>query len=205
MDELAALVEQVPTEVLDYIESLEGRVEKAEKTAEEAVAKADSPEEPSDDPIAKALSDLPEEISKAFKETQDRLAEAEKALEAERLAKADAEWTDKARSVDGLIDDPAEFGKELRQVAETSPELADKIIAKLQAANSRFSKADLFSESGHSQPAAGSAEEKVKAIAKAAFEADPSKSLADHEADTWERNPDLYDQYTEERRGALKS
>ena len=202
MDELAALVEQVPDEVLDYIEELETRVEKAES----ALAEVPEPEDNTDgDPIAKALADLPEEISKAFKDQQERLAEAEKALAAERVAKADAEWTEKARSFDGLVDDPAEFGKELREIADSNPELAESIVTKLQAASNRISKSALFVEKGHAVPAVGSAEEKIQNIAKASVEADPSKSMEVATAEAWEANPDLYDQYQEERRSALKA
>lgn len=199
MDELAALVEQVPDEVLEYIEELETRVEKAEAALPEPPVTDDV------DPIAKALSELPEEIAKAFEDQKTRLAKAEEALEQERIAKADAEWTEKARSIDGLIDDPATFGSDLRQVAETHPELADSIMSKLQAAGKRFAKSSLFNESGHTAPIAGSAEEKVEQIAKSLVEADPAITKAEAEAQVWEKHPELYDQYVNERRDALKS
>lgn len=199
MDELAALVEQVPDEILDYIEDLETRVEKAEA----ALAEIEPDFEP--DEIEKALTELPPAVAEFVKAQNERLAEAEKALEGERLAKADAEWTAKARSVDGLVDNPEEFGSKLRAVADTDPELADSILSALQAANSRVAKSGLFAELGHTQPSAGSALEKVENIAKAMTEADPSKSHAEAVSEALEANPALYDEYVAERRESLRS
>jgi len=196
--ELAELVEQVPEEILDYIVDLEDRVEKAE--AAPTPAGDDAPQ----DAFEKALGELPVEIAKAFEDQRSRLDEAEKALETEKVAKAEAVWVAKARAVDGLIDNPEDFGKELRQVAETSPELAGSIMSKLTAAAVRVEKSDLFSEIGHGAPAVGSADEKIQNIAKAATEADPALTPADAEATAWEANPDLYDEHVAERQ-ALKS
>jgi hypothetical protein len=200
MDELAALVEQVPDEILDYIEDLETRVEKAEAF----IASLDDPaSEPTD--IEKALTELPPAMAEFVKSQSERLAEAEKALEAERLAKANAEWTQKLRSIDGLVDNPGDLGSKLQKVAEGDPELADSILSTLQAANARLAKSDLFAELGHGVPAGtDTALGKVQAIAKAITEAHPTKTAAEAEAEAWEANPDLYDQYVAERREALK-
>lgn len=194
MDELAALVEQVPDEVLDYIEFLETRVEKAEAQ----IAGGNE----SDVAFEKALDDLDPEVAKAIIEQRERLEKAEAALQAEQIAKASAEWVQKARSADGLIDNPEEFGEELRQVAAVSPELADSIMSKLQAASERVAKSSLFAEMGHSAPASGSAAEKIQTIAKALVEADPTKTQAQAEAEAWEANPGLYNEHVAERQAA---
>jgi hypothetical protein len=198
MDDLEALVAQVPEEILNYIEDLETRVEKAEA----AVAPEGDDEQ---DAIAKALNELPEGVADLFKSQRDRLEEAEKALEAERVAKADTEWIAKARAFDGLVDSPEDFGRKLRQVAETDSELADEIAKALSAANEQVTKSSLFSEVGHNTaPAAGSAEEKISTIAKSLQEADPAKSKEQAEAEAWEMNPELYEQHVAERQQALR-
>jgi hypothetical protein len=198
MDELAALVEQVPDEILDYIEDLEARVEKAE------TALGETPTAGEGDTIEKALDGLSEEVKKSFIEQRDRLVKAEAALETERVAKADAEWTAKVRPLDGVIDNPEEFGAELRTLAESNPEMANSIVTKLQTANERLTKSDLFNELGRGGGAPTGVEEKIQTIAKSLVEADPGKSRVDAEAEAWELNPDLYDEYVVERQTALR-
>lgn len=198
-DELAALVEQLPDEVLDYIDDLETRVEKAES----ALANYEPPAEDETD-FEKALSEVNPELAAFVKSQSDRLAEAEAALAQERITKADAQWTQKVRSVDGLIDNPEEFGPKLRAVAEVDAELADSIVSALEAANNRVEKSALFSESGHSAPAPGSALERVEQIAKAMTEADPSKTKESAMVEAFEADPALYDQYLAERREAVR-
>lgn len=202
MDELEALVAQVPDEVLDYIEELETRVEKAE----EAAATAEPANDDTDvDPIEKALSELPDELADLVKGQKERLEKAEEALEAQRIAKANEEWVAKARAVDGLIDNAEEFGSQLREVAEINSDLADTLVKVLETANERFSKADLYKELGAgASPVTGSAEEKVQAIAKSLREADPKLSQEQAETEAWERNPELYDQHVAEQRERVK-
>lgn len=190
MDDIQALVEQVPDEVLDYIEELETRLSAATVGT-------------SDDPVEKALSSLDPEVAAIIKSQRDELAEARAALEAEQVAKANAEWVAKVRPFDGIVDNPETLGTALREVAESSAELADSILSALQTANARVAKSGLFTEFGHTQPAAGSAEEKIQTIAKALIEADPSKTQAAAEAEAWEANPALYEQHVAERRASL--
>ena len=201
MDELEALVAQVPDEVLDYIEDLETRVEQAETVAKAAKKDAD----PEVDPIEKALAELPDEVAGLVKDQKERLEKAEQALEASRIAKANEQWVAKARSVDGLIDNPEEFGSQLREVAEIDSDLADNLVKILETANARLSKADLYKELGRGAgPTPNSAEERIAHIAKSLREADPKLTPEQAEAEAWERNPELYDQHVAERRAALK-
>lgn len=193
-DDIQALVDQVPEPILDYIEELEQRLVAAESAG---VAKAD---DNSDDLIEKALTALDPEVAEVIKSQRDQLAEAQAALEAEKVAKANSEWVAKVRPLDGIVDDPEKMGSGLREVADTNPELADSILSALQAANQRVAKSTLFGEVGHTRPAAGSPEEKIQNIAKALVEADPSKSMAEAEAEAWEANPELYDEYVANRR-----
>ncbi len=192
--ELAALVEQVPEEVLDYIVGLEERVEKAEEVSE-----TNEPE----DTFEKALGELDPEIAKRFVDQAERLEKAEKLILASSDKEADAVWVSKARVADGLIDKPEDFGPELREVAAINPDLADSIMSQLQTASERVAKATLFNESGHAIVTAGSAEDRIHHIAKAAVDADPKISLVDAELDAWEANPDLYDEHVADRRRAI--
>lgn len=196
---LEALVAQVPDEVLDYIDEIEERLEKAE-----ALASAGQDPE-ADDPIEKALSELPPEVAEIVKSQRSRLEKAEEALEKERIEKANEQWVAKARSIDGLIDDPNEFGSQLREVAEINEDLADDLVKVLSAASERFAKADLYKELGRGAGAVtGSAEEKVHQIAKSLIEADPKLTEEQAMAEAWERNPDLYEEHVSERRASLK-
>lgn len=200
-DELQALVEQVPDEILDYIEQLEDRVEKAETF----IASVTEMGEPEDAEIEKALADLPPAAAELFRAQAAQLAEAQAQLNSESIAKADAEWTNVARSVDGLIDSPESFGPMLRQVAEIDADLAKSIVSALQTANARLEKSALYSEIGHVAPAAGSAEEKVTHLAKSLREVHPDKTEADAIGEVLEANPELYDQYTAEQRERSRS
>src|SRR5690606_31435676 len=99
-DDIQALVDQVPEPILDYIEELEQRLVAAESAG---VAKAD---DNSDDLIEKALAALDPEVAEVIKSQRDQLAEAQAALEAEKVAKANSEWVAKVRPLDGIVDDP---------------------------------------------------------------------------------------------------
>jgi hypothetical protein len=195
MDELEALVAQVPDEVLEYIDDLETRVEKAEAAVAPAVEETE---------IEKALNELPESLQAVFKAQQEQLDAAQKTLEAERVAKADSEWVAKASGFDRLVDNTEEFGQKLRRVSELDSGLADEIAAALSAASQQVAKSALYSEIGHGTPSAGSADEMVANIAKALVEADPSKSKETAEAEAWEANPELYEQHKAERDAALR-
>lgn len=192
MSDLEALVAQVPDEVLEYIEALEGRVEELT-----AVEKAAAPA-PTDD-IEKALTELPEGLADLFKAQKAELEETRQALEAERVAKAEAEWVEKAAALEGVIDNTEEFGAKLRALSEVDSELADSIVSALSAASERVAKADLFVEKGHRGGAPTSAEEKIEQIAKSLVEANPAKTLETARSEAWESNPELYDEYTNEK------
>lgn len=192
-NEIQALVDELPDEIVDYIGELEERATQAETE----LAKALGAEEEVD-PIAKALAELSPEVAAIVKSQQDRLAQAEKELQAERVAKADATYVTKARGFDGVIDKPEEFGPVLRQFAEAHPEAAEQLEAQLRAASSRVTKSALFSEFGH-EAITSEVTSQVQAIAKTYQEADPKLSDEEARAMAWEKNPDLYEQYRLER------
>jgi hypothetical protein len=205
-DTLAALAEQIPEEVLTYVETLEGDLKKAEADYEELQKSIDEKQDPSDnkgevtDPIEKALAESPEDVKAIFKAQQDRLEAAETELQEQREARANATWIGKVAAFDGVIDNPDEFGPELRKVADVDPELAESIATALQTATERSSQAALFSEVGKGMALSETdAQSKVESIAKSLQEADPQLSEAEARAEAWKRNPELYDQYVAER------
>lgn len=191
-DELQALVDELPDEIVDYIGELEDRASEAET----ALAKALGEDEV--DPIAKALSELPDEVAAIVKSQQDRLTQAEQELQAERIAKANETFVTKARAFDGVIDKPEEFGPVLRQFAETNPEAAEALENHLRAASQRVTKSALFSEFGH-EATDSEVTSQVEAIAKSYQEANPNLSLEEARGMAWEQNPSLYEQYRAEK------
>jgi len=213
MDDFAALAEQVPAEVFDYIETLQGDVKTAEaenvdlkKALEEAtVAPVEDPAVDLD-PIAKALSEAPDEVVAIFKAQADRLDAAEAKIEAQQEKEADSQWVTKAASFDGVIDNPAEFGPQLRAVADVDSELADSIASVLETAASRVEKSELFKEVGSAASLpAGDAEGKVVALAKSLQDADASLTPEAARAEVWTRNPELYEQHQAELRDRVRN
>lgn len=191
------LVESLPEEVVDYIGELEAQVTELTKRLTVTT-------DPEVDPITKALADLPPEAAKFFKAQAEQLAQAQQALEGERIAKANSVWIQKARSLDGIIDSPEDFGAALREIAESNPALAEKLDATLQAASARVNKAALFSEYGHTATRTGSAQDRVQTIAKGLVASEPGLSLVDAEVRAWEQNPDLYEEHRSEMRQRSK-
>lgn len=190
-DDLEALVEQLPDEVLDYIADLESQVQQLTPGG--------------DDPIAKALASLDPGVAEIFKAQTARLEAAEAALAEEKIAKANAVWINKARSFDGIVDDPGAFGQVLREINDLKPELATAIESVLRAANERVSKGALFAEFGQSSGLASDLGSRVTAITKAYRDADPTMSEEVARAKVWEENPDLYAKHLEEHRQRQRS
>lgn len=194
--DIQELVDKLPEEVVTYVADLETQVETLTKSLEEA----QKPAEPAEDPIAKAVAELPEEAKAILKANEDRLAKAEADLETFRVEKATAVWVAKARALDGAIEDPEAFGATLREIADLKPELADAVEKALKTASDRVAAGNLFKEVGHTGAVETDIESRISTIAKALREADPKLSPAAATAKAWTDNPDLYDQHTAEMR-----
>lgn len=193
-EEIQALVDELPDEIVDYIGELEDRA----SVAETELAKARGEADEDVDPIAKALDELPEEVAAVIKADRERLQKAEQDLAAERIAKANETFITKARGFDGVIDKPEDFGPVLREFAEANPEAAEQLEAQLRAASQRVAKSSLFSEFGH-EAQTSEVDSEVEAIAKTYVEANPELSLAEARGMVWEKNPDLYERYRSEK------
>jgi hypothetical protein len=181
-------------EVLAYVEELETELEQL-RPVEEAEEML----------VSKALSELPVEVAAIVKADRERLEKAEAALEAQREAAADAAFIAKAATYDAVIEDANEFGPLLRQLNDFNPELASAVEGALATASARVEKSALLGEVGANGVGPTNAQEEVTVLAKRMVEADPSKSLEEAEATIWEKRPDLYDQYQNERKSALRN
>jgi hypothetical protein len=206
MSDLAALAENIPSEVLDYIDEVEEARDTAvaksvelQTAIDEGTSENDSTDTESD-PIAKALGDAPAELVQLFKSQAERLDAAESDLAASKESKENGEWVAKARSFDGLVD-PETFGPALRAIATHDSELADMIATALETATGQIEKSRLFDEFGHGSAIETEAADQISAIAKA--DGDQADETA--RAEAWESNPELYDQYVAERRDATRS
>ncbi len=206
MVDLATLAENLPTEVLDYIDELEDARDVAvaksvelQTAIDDGTPVGDIDPDNETDPIAKALESAPEELVQLFKSQAERLTVAEADLASQREASENEGWVAKARSFDGLVD-PDAFGPRLRAVAASDSELAEEIATALETAGKEVAKSKMFDEIGHPTitSAEGEAVDQAEAIAKAASSGNKA-SEADR-SKVWEENPDLYDQYVQERR-----
>lgn len=204
MDEIDALVNELPDEIVEYIAELQEETTQLRKRLEEVeVNKADEADEEDDrDAIEKAFDALPEELQAIIVEKFDRLAELEAEQAEEAIAKRDAEFVAKARAFDGL-GDPDELGPALRRLADESPEDAELIEKALSAAAAQTEETQtIYDEIGHAVNKSADSDTvgKVEAIAKSYQEANPALSDEDAMAQAWEHNPELYDEYVLEQR-----
>lgn len=196
MDEIDALVNDLPDEVVDFIQSQHEEIQDLRKRLD-AITPDEEPEEMT---FEKALSALPDEVAQTILADRERLAKAEAELAAEREAKADAEYIEKVRHLDG-VGEPEVFGPALRRIAEALPSDAELVEKALAALTEQTRMSDIFKEFGHSAAApAGSVEERIEAIAKSYQAEDPDLTDEVARAKAWEENPDLYEAHTAERR-----
>ena len=154
--------------------------------------------------IAKALSDLPEDIAKALEAEREELTAAREEVAKADIEKADRAYISKMEALPGIVDSPEEFGPVLREIAAKDENLAKAVEDVLTNANKRIEAGDLFVEKGSvSAPAAGGdAMEKATNIAKSMVESNPELSLEEARSRVWESNPELYDEYNSEREAA---
>jgi len=194
MDEIDALVSELPDEIVDYIGDLQDSVEDLTKRLEEDTEEIDD----TTDPIEKALGAMDEDAAALIQERLEKLDELEETVVATEIEKADSEYIAKARAFDGL-GDPEEIGPALRRLAEVSPEDADLIEKAFTAAAEQTKTSDLYEELGHAIAKSGDAETQIHTIAKSMQEANPSLSEEEARAEAWEQNPELYEEHARER------
>lgn len=182
-------VVDLPSEVYDYIESLESAnaemVDELEKVAEWAFE---------DEDIMKSADPAIVEIVKA---AEARAEAAEQIAKAERDFRMEREFVAKAAELDNLAIDPEAFGRVLKAAADVLDEdVFDAISAVLEGANELVNQGGLFEEVGKSS--AFDNEGPMGQIEKAAarlIESDPEMTKAQAIAKAVEVDPSLYNSY----------
>lgn len=202
MDEIDALVAELPDEIVDYIGELQDSNETLQKSLTEAQAQMSDTEddEPVDDrdPIEKAFDSLDDEAASIFKEKLDRLDILEEKVTSAEIAAADNVFIAKARAYDGL-GDPNELGPALRRLAETDPEDAALIEKAFAAAAEQAATSDLYEELGHEIHKSTDVDAQVEVIAKSYQTTDPSMSIEEARSKAWENNPELYEEHSRDQ------
>jgi len=194
--EIEQLVDELPDELVDYIADLQAENDELKKRLE-----VGSNLDGEEDPIAKALDLLPEELAAVIKADRERLEKAEAELAKQREAALRSAYVAKAQNYADVVDDVEKFADTLRTVAEKAgPEIADTVEEVLKAAQARVESANIFGELGSTIAKVGAAEEQAEAIAKSLRESDPNLTEEEARALVWERNPELYERYVAERR-----
>ena len=150
---------------------------------EETISALEQPEE-EPDVVKEAPAEIQELIAKQAQELEDARAEIAK----ERKVRRDAEFLTKAKDLEPVLGDPAEWGPVLDQIQEAAPEAYEKLSARLVAAKAQIETGDLFKELGR----AGDGEpDKLAALTKAKMELHPELTVEQARAAIWRENPDL--------------
>jgi hypothetical protein len=209
------LPDDLDTDTVEYIGSLEDRLLKAEADLAEAVAKGfpagkkaapfkSKDAEPDADDMKKSLDAVLAKADPALAEYLRKQADDLAATEA-RLAKAEAHNTAmaeasirkaavaKAESYTALGVDAAAAADVLVELHKSAPDLATKVETMLDAAAEAVSTSDIFKEYG--RPGALVSGSKADELAKALRAVEPSLSEEAALAKAYEDNPDLYNEY----------
>lgn len=193
--EIEAMVDELPEQIVDYLVELQDENETLKKSLELET------EVDGDIAIEKAMSALPDEMVALWKADRKRLAEAETSLAKQRDDALHAVYVAKAREFPKIVDDVDAFATVLADVAKgIGSEAVDTITKTLKTASERLESADLFAELGKGAPVVTDTEGRIEQIAKSLKEADPTMDDASARALAWERNPELYAMYVNERR-----
>lgn len=191
----------------EVIAELEAKVADLQEKLDAKNAAADCAEpdddEAKDNPFAKALSEAPELVVKAFAEMEKRAASAESELAkaADEKDSADAEAFVKTLDRLALTDDIADIVKAARR---QMPDLAKQVEEVLTTVNGQVEQAGLFAELGKASAPSneGSAEAQLNSLAKAKADSDSVPfSKAYSEILKTSKGKELYSQHLNEVRG----
>ena len=164
------------------------------------------PEVASEEEIIKAMpaviKKMLDESKAAAEKALYKAAASERALIAEREARADEAAVIKAAEWSHLNSDPTILGPALRRLAETDTALANEVVKALDSANALLESNVVFKEVGSSEaPAADDAYSKMESLAKAAVASGVAPSFEAALRDVAQSNPDLYSAYLNEKAG----
>lgn len=184
---------EIPSEVYDYIETLES----ANAELVDAIEKMSKEQQDEKDEILKSADPRLVEIVKGLEE---RASAAETIAKAERDHRLVQEYIAKASTLSNLPIKAEEFGSVLKNVAEAlTEEQFSAIWQVLNAANSNLSKAGLFNEIGKSStPDNDGPLANIEKVATALRQANPLLTREQSIAKAVETDANLYKQYIKE-------
>jgi len=190
---------------VDEKAAAEAKVEKLEKAEadrlveiEKAEKKANAEEFEKSELTGPALKAF-EKMEADNKAALERIEKAEESVKTFEKSERKRVWTEKAAELKAA---PGEDnGDLLAEVAELSPEIAERVHEQMKAADAAVAEGDLYREKGSNRAAEKTtAEDKVTALAKARFEkSEGSMTLDEAEAVIWGENPELYAQHESEQ------
>lgn len=168
-----------------------GKGTMAEGKTEDKDKGAESPEA-----VQKRLDDL----EKRAQEAEKRAQEAEKVATEERERRLREEWIVKAKLYRGLPVKPDDDWETFKAVSERlEKKHADRVFELLRAADEALAQSKHFAEIGRGgEPQAGSAAERVKAMARSRVEKGAAKTENEAMEAIFREDPGLYRQYREE-------
>ena len=184
---------EIPSEVYDYIETLES----ANAELVDAIEKMAKEQQDEQDEILQSADPRLVEIVKGLEE---RASAAETIAKAERDHRLVQEYIAKASTLSNLPIKAEEFGSVLKNVAEAlTEEQFSAIWQVLNAANSNLSKAGLFNEIGKSStPDNDGPLANIEKVATALRQANPLLTREQSIAKAVETDANLYKQYIKE-------
>lgn len=206
--------DDLPDEVVAYIEALEEEVTENEsviKTYEALVLKDDDFDDDGEDEdededdyeddgeidaIVKsnpALADYIAKMERTNAEYEERIAKAERTAEAERSERLRRDYVAKAAGLPAINATADELGLLLKELNDLSPKHAEKVEKLLAAANEQIAKSDLFREVGRAGTGV-TVSASVEGAAKAIQKAYPNMTYEQAIAKAYDDNPALYEE-----------
>lgn len=169
---------------------------KEEKGEGDAVAKAVDPSED-------FLKSAPAEVVAMIEGLRKSATDATEELQKERDTQADKEAIAKAKGWNNLNLNAEQVGPALRKLSGIDPELTKSFETMLSSLNAQAESANIFAELGKSVDGVdGDALGRFESMAKALVETNVAKSYADAITQVASANPELYKQYSDEKKGA---
>lgn len=213
-NELEIEKDDLPDEVVTYIDTLEETVDdlhekvtKAEADVADLQAKLEAAEDedkPKGDDVAKgdpfqaALAKADPQVAEVLKSLKAQADEAENIAKAEREARHEREALSKAEALPMITTDKAELARLLRTIGDKlDPADVEKVEGILKAANEQITKGNLFTEFG-SGGVETTVSKSVDAKAEALRKADPNLTMEQARAKVYEADPTLYEEALKE-------
>ena len=189
--------EDLPAEVVEYIEKSESYIDTLEAQVAEFSKGAGHKHDDEDmDEVEKALASLDDNQRAVFSDIYKRAQEAEEVAKRERDLRLEREFNDRAAALDALPVEREVVTGIYKALSNASPEVLEQVESVLSKANDAVKTADAFGERGSSQGAGSAGDNAISHIVKTA-EAQALDGVTNEQAvvKAMESAPDLYDRY----------